>query len=111
MARFANTHLARLATGHLRCLPCKCDGPPLSLCHPSRWISVHHSNAPCLQRLISVTKPNQVAFIVPSNDPRECHNEITPNDMRTDVRCAVMGVALFFGAWLVVLSCEQPLRT
>lgn len=66
--------------------------------------------APRLQCLISDTKLYQVAFIVPSDNPRECYNEITPNDMRNDARCALMGVILFFGAWLVVLSCQQYLR-
>lgn len=41
--------------------------------------------------------------------PRECYNTITPNDMKTDARCAVMGAILFFGAWVVILSCEEPL--
>ena len=41
--------------------------------------------------------------------PRECYNAITPNDMKTDARCALMGTILFFGAWVVILSCEKPL--
>lgn len=53
----------------------------------------------------------QIAFIIPSKgQPRECYNEITPNDMQNDVRCALMGISLFFGVWVVILSCEQYLH-
>ncbi|KAJ5618923.1 hypothetical protein N7510_002907 [Penicillium lagena] len=47
-----------------------------------------------------------IAFISPNKgQPKKCYNEITPNDMANDARCAFMAVTLFFGAWVVILSC------
>ncbi|PTU24608.1 hypothetical protein P175DRAFT_0426348 [Aspergillus ochraceoroseus IBT 24754] len=34
-----------------------------------------------------------------------CYDSITPNDWRTDNRCAVSGALLLYGVWVVVLSC------
>lgn len=42
MAGLADTHLARLVTGHLRCFPYKRDRSPLSLGHPSHWVCVYY---------------------------------------------------------------------
>ena len=51
----------------------------------------------------------EISFIVSSvGPPQECYNTITPNDMQSDARCAVAGAVLFFGAWVVILSCEEP---
>ncbi|KAJ5164813.1 uncharacterized protein N7500_006643 [Penicillium coprophilum] len=45
-----------------------------------------------------------LAFIIPLGaKPDQCHNAITPNDMRSDLSCAFSGSFLLFGGWLVVI--------
>ncbi|KAG0156219.1 hypothetical protein PDIDSM_3396 [Penicillium digitatum] len=45
-----------------------------------------------------------LAFIIPLGArPDQCHNAITPNDMRTNLSCAFSGSLLLFGGWLVVI--------
>ncbi|KAJ5263630.1 hypothetical protein N7478_011235 [Penicillium angulare] len=45
-----------------------------------------------------------IAFIVPLGaQPNQCHNQITPNDMYSDLSCAFSGSLLLFGGWLVVM--------
>ncbi|KAH8700772.1 hypothetical protein BGW36DRAFT_292218 [Talaromyces proteolyticus] len=45
----------------------------------------------------------QVAFIIPlGTKPQQCHDEITPNDMYTDISCAFSGAVLLFGGIAVV---------
>ncbi|KAJ5470765.1 hypothetical protein N7530_008122 [Penicillium desertorum] len=45
-----------------------------------------------------------LAFIIPLGaKPDQCHNAITPNDMRSDLSCAFSGSLLLFGGWLVVI--------
>ncbi|KAJ5512881.1 hypothetical protein N7463_002433 [Penicillium fimorum] len=45
-----------------------------------------------------------LAFIIPLGaKPEQCHNAITPNDMRSDLSCAFSGSLLLFGGWLVVI--------
>ncbi|KAJ5562358.1 hypothetical protein N7461_001119 [Penicillium sp. DV-2018c] len=46
----------------------------------------------------------ELAFIIPLGaKPDQCHNAITPNDMRSDLSCAFSGSLLLFGGWLVVM--------
>ncbi|CAI7652709.1 unnamed protein product [Penicillium viridicatum] len=46
----------------------------------------------------------ELAFIIPLGaKPDQCHNAITPNDMRSDLSCAFSGSLLLFGGWLVVI--------
>ncbi|BDD59200.1 hypothetical protein MAP00_004426 [Monascus purpureus] len=46
----------------------------------------------------------QVAFIIPlGTKPEECHNEITPNDMYSDVGCAFSGSLVAFGGCCLVV--------
>ncbi|KAL2014555.1 hypothetical protein VTN00DRAFT_2080 [Thermoascus crustaceus] len=46
----------------------------------------------------------EIAFIIPlGTKPNECYNEITPNDMRSDLSCAFTGSLLLFGGWAVVI--------
>lgn len=47
---------------------------------------------------------SQVAFIIPlGTKPEECHNEITPNDMYSDVGCAFSGSLVAFGGCCLVV--------
>lgn len=103
-------------------VPCYlCDFPgahnraPLSLDQPVGRIFLHHGTYR-LFRILSIIPQGrfcltgqQIAFIIPAHgQPKECYNEITPNPMRNDGRCAAMGVCLFFGAWVVISSCKDP---
>ncbi|KXG50275.1 uncharacterized protein PGRI_062420 [Penicillium griseofulvum] len=46
----------------------------------------------------------QVAFIIPLGaKPEECHNAITPNDMRSNLSCAFSGSLLLFGGLFIVV--------
>ncbi|KAJ5261984.1 hypothetical protein N7505_008851 [Penicillium chrysogenum] len=46
----------------------------------------------------------ELAFIIPLGaKPDQCHNAITPNDMRSDLSCAFSGSLLLLGGWLVVI--------
>ncbi|CAI7595379.1 unnamed protein product [Penicillium palitans] len=46
----------------------------------------------------------ELAFIIPLGaKPDQCHNAITPNDMRSNLSCAFSGSLLLFGGWLVVI--------
>ncbi|OQD66107.1 hypothetical protein PENPOL_c005G09398 [Penicillium polonicum] len=45
-----------------------------------------------------------LAFIIPLGaKPDQCHNAITPNDMRSNLSCAFSGSLLLFGGWVVVI--------
>ncbi|KAJ5603296.1 hypothetical protein N7537_006252 [Penicillium hordei] len=45
-----------------------------------------------------------IAFIIPLGaKPEQCHNAITPNDMRSNLSCAFSGSLLLLGGWLVVI--------
>ncbi|RMZ90655.1 hypothetical protein DV736_g2105, partial [Chaetothyriales sp. CBS 134916] len=45
-----------------------------------------------------------LAFMIPlGGQPRQCFNDITPNDMRSDGTCAASGAFLLFGGWAVVI--------
>ncbi|KAL4803226.1 hypothetical protein BDV18DRAFT_145400 [Aspergillus unguis] len=46
----------------------------------------------------------QIAFIIPlGTKPDQCYNEITPNDMHSNLSCAFTGAMLLFGGWVVVV--------
>lgn len=108
MAGRSDHRLIDLVTGDLYYFPGQRDRSPLSFCHPSHWLYVYYRTCSCAILRSGQTNSHQIAFIIPSKGrPQECYNAITPNDMQNDVRCALMGVILFFGAWLVILSCKQ----
>lgn len=46
----------------------------------------------------------QLAFLIPLADqPEQCANQITPNDMYSNITCAISGAFLIFGGWAVVI--------
>ncbi|OJI81811.1 hypothetical protein ASPTUDRAFT_45124 [Aspergillus tubingensis CBS 134.48] len=46
----------------------------------------------------------EIAFIIPLGvKPEQCYNQITPNDMHTDLSCAFTGSLLLFGGWVCVV--------
>jgi hypothetical protein len=46
----------------------------------------------------------KIAFLIPlAAKPKVCHNEITPNDMKSDLTCAFSGAFLLFGGWTAVM--------
>ena len=46
----------------------------------------------------------KIAFLIPlAAQPKQCHNEITPNDMHSDLTCAFSGAFLLFGGWTAVM--------
>lgn len=56
----------------------------------------------CWVRIVSLT-PAQIAFVIPlGTKPEQCHDGITPNDMRTSLSCAFTGALLLFGGMAVV---------
>ncbi|KAG9245704.1 G protein-like protein-coupled receptor : GPCR, secretin-like protein [Calycina marina] len=46
----------------------------------------------------------QIAFIIPLGaKPNQCYNAITPNDMRSNIPCALSGVFIVAGGWCGVM--------
>ncbi len=46
----------------------------------------------------------QIAFIIPlGTKPDQCYDEITPQDMYSNLSCAFTGAMLLFGGWVVVI--------
>ncbi|PLN79314.1 hypothetical protein BDW42DRAFT_173149 [Aspergillus taichungensis] len=46
----------------------------------------------------------EIAFIIPLGiKPNQCYNQITPNDMYSDISCAFTGAFLLFGGWMVII--------
>ena len=46
----------------------------------------------------------QLGFIVPLGvDPDQCHDAITPNDMKSDFTCAFSGACLLFGGFAAII--------
>ncbi|OAL67805.1 hypothetical protein A7C99_0936 [Trichophyton rubrum] len=44
-----------------------------------------------------------LGFIIPlASNPQQCYNEITPNDMFSEMSCAWSGAVVLFGAWTSV---------
>ncbi|OQE26140.1 hypothetical protein PENFLA_c007G00940 [Penicillium flavigenum] len=99
------------------CLPCplaewRYDSDLGNTIHATSWISVAILPL-CIFLLISyAVLPVKwthrhylsLAFIIPLGaKPDQCHNAITPNDMRSDLSCAFSGSLLLLGGWLVVI--------
>ena len=81
------------------------DTPALSHHLPgdSGWI---HSGSLTLHTLRGhgILRTMQLAFTVPlAAQPEQCLNEITPNDMHTELTCAFSGSFLLFGGWGAVM--------
>src|SRR6266487_5365666 len=54
----------------------------------------------------------QLSFIVPlGSRPKECFDEITPHDMRSDLSCASSGALIIFGGWSAVIWSMLPAKT
>lgn len=52
----------------------------------------------------AVLTGSQIAFIIPLGaKPQQCYNDITPNDMYSNLSCAFSGSFLLFGGWLVIM--------
>ncbi|KAJ5974094.1 hypothetical protein N7481_011304 [Penicillium waksmanii] len=65
---------------------------------PVKWTNRHYLSI-CFTLGICCM---EIAFIIPLGaKPKQCYNEITPNDMYTDLSCAFSGAFLLFGGWLV----------
>lgn len=46
----------------------------------------------------------KIAFLIPlAAKPQQCYNQITPNDMKSDLTCAFSGAFLLFGGWTAVM--------
>lgn len=46
----------------------------------------------------------KLAFIVPLGaQPNQCYNDITPNDMKSEMTCAWSGALILFGGWAIIL--------
>ncbi|KAJ5698355.1 hypothetical protein N7462_000360 [Penicillium macrosclerotiorum] len=67
---------------------------------PVKWTNRHYLSI-CFTIGICIM---EIAFIIPLGaKPEQCHNDITPNDMYTDLSCAFSGSFLLFGGWMVVI--------
>ncbi|OOF94828.1 hypothetical protein ASPCADRAFT_171144 [Aspergillus carbonarius ITEM 5010] len=74
---------------------------------PAKWTHRHYLSI-CFTLGICCM---ELAFIIPLGvNPDQCHDQITPNDMHTDLSCAFTGSLLLFGGWVcVVFSCIRTL--
>ncbi|PGH18936.1 hypothetical protein AJ80_04263 [Polytolypa hystricis UAMH7299] len=67
---------------------------------PTKWTHRHYLGV-CLAIAILFM---ELAFIVPLGArPEECFNDITPNDMKSDLTCAFSGAFIIFGGFSVVM--------
>ncbi|PYH87889.1 hypothetical protein BO71DRAFT_392620 [Aspergillus ellipticus CBS 707.79] len=67
---------------------------------PAKWTHRHYLSI-CFTLGICFM---EVAFIIPLGvKPEQCHNQITPNDMHSDLSCAFTGSMLLFGGWVTVV--------
>ncbi|KAJ9227629.1 hypothetical protein DTO271D3_8602 [Paecilomyces variotii] len=67
---------------------------------PAKWTHRHYLSI-CFTLGICFM---ELAFIIPlGSKPNQCYNEITPNDMRSDLSCAFTGSFLLFGGWVVIM--------
>ncbi|KAJ5722025.1 hypothetical protein N7488_000060 [Penicillium malachiteum] len=65
-----------------------------------KWTNRHYLSI-CFTLGICVM---EIAFIIPLGvKPNQCYNEITPNDMYSNLSCAFSGSMLLFGGWLCVM--------
>lgn len=70
------------------------------ICLPIKWTHRHYLSV-CLIIAVGFM---ELAFIVPlATSPKQCYDEITPNDMHTSATCAVTGSFLLFGGWAAVM--------
>ncbi|KIN04716.1 hypothetical protein OIDMADRAFT_50558 [Oidiodendron maius Zn] len=125
---FVDGRFCSAAAGQICCLPC----PQTEWLYPSNfdpmttvmdWINVagmictvflllsfaflpvkkthRHYLSVCLAVAIGLM---QLGFIVPLGaKPKQCFNEITPNDMHSSRTCAISGAFLLFGGWGAVM--------
>ncbi|KAJ5794549.1 hypothetical protein N7457_001148 [Penicillium paradoxum] len=69
---------------------------------PVKWTQRHYLTI-CITLGICCMEAS-LAFIIPLGaKPEQCHNAITPNDMRSNLSCAFSGSLLLFGGWVVVM--------
>lgn len=62
---------------------------------------IFHTSRVYIQHLLT---NSQLGFIVPLGaKPKQCFNEITPNDMSSNVSCALSGAFLIAGGWAGVM--------
>ncbi|PGH11103.1 hypothetical protein AJ79_05048 [Helicocarpus griseus UAMH5409] len=67
---------------------------------PVKWTHRHYLSV-CLALGIVFM---ELSFIVPlAAKPKECFNDITPNDMKSDLACAFSGAFIIFGGWAVII--------
>ncbi|KAE8382706.1 hypothetical protein BDV26DRAFT_223693 [Aspergillus bertholletiae] len=66
---------------------------------PAKWTHRHYLSI-CFTLAICCM---ELAFIIPLGaKPDQCYNQITPNDMYSNLSCAWSGTLLLFGGWGVV---------
>ncbi|KAJ5577716.1 uncharacterized protein N7459_006680 [Penicillium hispanicum] len=67
---------------------------------PAKWTNRHYLSI-CFTLGICCM---EIAFIIPLGaKPQQCYNDITPNDMYSNLSCAFSGSFLLFGGWLVIM--------
>ncbi|KAJ5908071.1 hypothetical protein N7495_000753 [Penicillium taxi] len=67
---------------------------------PAKWTNRHYLST-CITLGIFCM---EIAFIIPLGaKPDLCYNEITPNDMYSNLSCAFSGSLLLFGGWMVCM--------
>ncbi|PWY90735.1 hypothetical protein BO70DRAFT_367979 [Aspergillus heteromorphus CBS 117.55] len=67
---------------------------------PAKWTHRHYLSICFTLGILFM----EVAFIIPLGvEPKQCYNQITPNDMHTDLSCAFTGSMLLFGGWVTVV--------
>lgn len=67
---------------------------------PVKWTSRHYLSVCLAIGVLCI----ELAFLVPLADrPQQCKNQITPNDMESNLTCAFSGALLIFGGWAVVI--------
>ncbi|KAL1954512.1 hypothetical protein VTO42DRAFT_1123 [Malbranchea cinnamomea] len=67
---------------------------------PPKITGRHYLNALMITGIMLMA----LSFIVSLGaQPQECYNEITPNDMKSDIACAFSGALILFGAWATIV--------
>ncbi|EEH34659.2 hypothetical protein PAAG_05708 [Paracoccidioides lutzii Pb01] len=67
---------------------------------PVKWTHRHYLSVCFVIGIIFM----ELSFIVPLiAKPDECFNEITPNDMKSDLACSFSGAFIIFGGWAVIV--------
>ncbi|KAB8254838.1 hypothetical protein BDV32DRAFT_131676 [Aspergillus pseudonomiae] len=66
---------------------------------PPRWTQRHYLSICFTMGIFCM----EIAFVIPLGaKPDQCYNQITPNDMHSNLSCAWSGTLLLFGGWAVV---------